>query len=193
MIEMSVAGLALDISNRTPIILLRDPSGRRQVPIGIDHAQAHNIMAGIQPSTPHRPLSHDLMMSLLEAGKLNLDRIIIHSIEKNSFQAVLKLRLIAPEKGTSSNNSSSILDIDARPSDAIALAVRSKCSIWMFENVVAEASIPVDADADAQDQVEFKRFIDQVSPAALIRHLKNRRSKNEGTIDFPDSKAEPEE
>jgi len=133
------------------------------------------------------------MMSLLEAGKLNLDRIIIHSIEKNSFQAVLKLRLIAPEKGTSSNNSSSILDIDARPSDAIALAVRSKCSIWMFENVVAEASIPVDADADAQDQVEFKRFINQVSPAALIRHLKNRRSNNEGTIDFPDSKAEPEE
>ena len=58
MVEMSVAGIALDASSRTPIVLLRDPSGRRQVPIWIDQAQAHNIMAGLQGDSPPRPLSH---------------------------------------------------------------------------------------------------------------------------------------
>ena len=65
MVEMSVAGLALDASNRNPIVLLRDPSGRRQVPIWIDHAQAHSIMSGIQDTESENPQSHDLMIALL--------------------------------------------------------------------------------------------------------------------------------
>ena len=72
-VEMSVAGLALDASSRSPIVLLRDPSGRRQVPIWIDQAQAHNIMAGIQDSPIPRPLTHDLMVALLKAGNLQLE------------------------------------------------------------------------------------------------------------------------
>ena len=89
---MSVAGIALDASSRTPIVLLRDPSGRRQVPIWIDQAQAHNIMAGLQGTSPPRPLSHDLMAALLVAGGLELDRVIVHAIEDSTFHAVLKLR-----------------------------------------------------------------------------------------------------
>ena len=168
-VEMSVAGLALDASSRSPIVLLRDPSGRRQVPIWIDQAQAHNIMAGIQDSPIPRPLSHDLMVALLKAGNLQLERVIIHAIEDNTFQAVLKLRLKAseeePEEEKTPEESTLLLEIDARPSDAIALAVRTKSSIWMLEEVVAEASIPVDAEADAEDQNEFRRFLDEVSPA----------------------------
>ena len=60
MVEMSVAGIALDASTRSPIVLLRDPSGRRQVPIWIDHAQAQNIQAGLSPQQPPRPLSHEI-------------------------------------------------------------------------------------------------------------------------------------
>ena len=66
MVEMTVAGLALDASNRSPIVLLRDPSGHRQVPIWIDHAQAHNIVAGLQLIDDSQPLTHDLMVSLLK-------------------------------------------------------------------------------------------------------------------------------
>ena len=193
---MHVAGIALDAASRSPIVLLRDPAGRRQVPIWIDQAQAHNIMAGIQGDRPVRPLSHDLMVALLTAGSLSLERVIIHAIEDSTFRALLKLKAAQhdssednrPENNRPENNQTepaegttptvegtdSEIEIDARPSDAIALAVRAGASIWMLEEVVAEASIPVDAEADSEEQDEFRRFLDQVSPAALVRHLQSR-------------------
>ena len=203
MVEMHVAGIALDAASRSPIVLLRDPSGRRQVPIWIDQAQAHNIMAGIQDEPPPRPLSHDLMVALLEAGGLSLERVIIHAIEENTFRAVLKLGVSgagsepsgdategegesvvkdadqaeAPSRPAdeSVQNTANIQEVDARPSDAIALAIRTGSGIWMLEEVVAEASIPVDAEADSEEQDAFRRFLDQVSPAALVRHLESRQ------------------
>ena len=160
MVEMRVAGIALDAASRSPIVLLRDPSGRRQVPIWIDQAQAQNILAGLSDDIPPRPLSHDLMASLLEIGGLTLERVIIHAIEDNTFRAVLKLS----RAGGGS-------ELDARPSDAIALALRTGSSIWMLEEVVADASIPVDAEADAEDDADFRRFLDAVSPAELVRQI----------------------
>jgi bifunctional DNase/RNase len=171
MVEMSVAGIALDAASRSPIVLLRDPSGRRQVPIWIDQAQAQNILSGINGEQPPRPLSHDLMVSLLRAGGLSLERVIIHAIEDNTFRAVL--RLTTTSTGVSS-------ELDARPSDAIALALRTGSSIWMLEEVVADASIPVDAEADAIDQEDFRRFLDRTSPAQLIRHLRSVRPSEPG-------------
>ncbi len=173
MVEMSVAGIALDAASRTPIVLLRDPSGRRQVPIWIDQAQAHNIMAGLQSSESPRPLSHDLMAALLLVGELSLERVIIHAIEDDTFRAVLKLSRDAPTNEQDETEEDDI-DVDARPSDAIALAVRTGSGIWMLEEVVAEASIAVDAEADARDQSDFNRFVDELSPAALVRHLRGR-------------------
>ncbi|MFM1798851.1 MAG: hypothetical protein RLZZ117_1129 [Cyanobacteriota bacterium] len=161
MVEMQVAGIALDAASRSPIVLLRDPSGRRQVPIWIDQAQAQNILAGINRERPPRPLSHDLMAQILTMGDLRLERVIVHAIEDNTFRAVLKL--------VHANGESN--DLDARPSDAIALALRTGSGIWMLEEVVADASIPVDAEADAEDQEDFRRFLDRTSPAELIRHL----------------------
>ena len=160
MVEMRVAGIALDAASRSPIVLLRDPSGRRQVPIWIDQAQAQNILAGLSDDIPPRPLSHDLMASLLEIGGLTLERVIIHAIEDNTFRAVLKL------SGAGGGS-----ELDARPSDAIALALRTGSGIWMLEEVVADASIPVDAEADAEDAADFRRFLDAVSPAELVRQI----------------------
>ena len=184
---MSIAGLALDASSRSPIILLRDPSERRQVPIWIDHAQAHNIMAGITDDHPKIPLSQDLMMALIEAGGLHLDSVIIHAIEETTFQAVLKLKTDANTKTKGQDASPSIIEIKSRPSDAIALAVRSKCSIWMLEKVVMEASMPVDPHADQKDQKDFREFINQISPSLLIRHLKEEDKTIEGPLDSKDS------
>ena len=173
MIEMHVAGIGLDAASRSPIVLLRDSSGRRQVPIWIDQAQAQNILAGLSDEAPSRPLSHDLMVSLLEAGGLRLDRVIIHTIEASTFRAVLKLSQAAGDGAAEeAAKAGARLELDARPSDAIALALRTGSSIWMLEEVVADASIPVDAEADAEDQDNFRRFLDSTSPAELVRHLK---------------------
>ena len=174
---MSVAGIALDAASRTPMVLLRDSSGRRQVPIWIDQAQAHNIMAGLQGGAPPRPLSHDLMAALLVAGGLELERVIVHAIEDSTFHAVLKLRPDLDEAELAENEVLELIEVDARPSDAIALAIRTGSCIWMLEEVVAEASIPVDAEADAEDQDAFSRFVDDLSPAALVRHLRNQASE----------------
>jgi hypothetical protein len=162
MVEMRVAGIALDAASRSPIVLLRDPSGRRQVPIWIDQAQAQNILAGFESEPPPRPLSHDLMATLLSAGGMTLERVVIHTIEDSTFRAVLRL-----QKPTGNT-----VDLDARPSDAIALALRTHSSIWMLEEVVADASIPVDVEADAEEKADFRRFLDRTSPAELIRHLR---------------------
>ena len=186
MVEMSVAGIALDAASRTPIVLLRDPSGRRQVPIWIDQAQAHNIMAGLQSSESPRPLSHDLMAALLLVGELTLERVIIHAIEDDTFRAVLKLSRDAPTNEQDETEEDDI-DVDARPSDAIALAVRTGSGIWMLEEVVAEASIAVDAEADARDQSDFNRFVDELSPAALVRHLRGRDPDPENPNDDTDN------
>jgi len=170
MVEMRVAGIALDAASRSPIVLLRDPGSRRQVPIWIDQAQAQNILAGLGDDKPPRPLSHDLMVALLEAGDLQLERVIIHAIEESTFRAVLKLSRSEGKPG---------LELDARSSDAIALAVRTGSSIWMLEEVVADASMPVDAEADAEDAADFRRFLDSVSPAELVRHLSKAKPEPE--------------
>jgi len=182
MVEMSVAGIALDAASRSPIVLLRDPSGRRQVPIWIDQAQAQNILAGINRERTPRPLSHDLMAQLMAAGGLILSRVIIHAIEDNTFRAVLKL----------TNATGEALELDARPSDAIALALRTGSTIWMLEEVVVDASIPVDAEADAVDQEDFRRFLDQTTPAALIRHLGLTRQDDPSTTESPAGEDDPE-
>ncbi|MEB3325682.1 MAG: bifunctional nuclease family protein [Cyanobacteriota bacterium] len=178
MVEMQVAGIALDAASRSPIVLLRDPSGRRQVPIWIDQAQAQNILAGMNRERPPRPLTHDLMAQLLNLAGLRLERVVVHAIEDNTFRAVLKL----------SNEAGESNEVDARPSDAIALALRTGSSIWMLEEVVADASIPVDAEADAEDQEDFRKFLDRTSPAELIRHL--HKAAPEGTANDAEAKGE---
>lgn len=187
MVEMRVAGIALDAASRSPIVLLRDPSGRRQVPIWIDQAQAQNILAGLSDELPTRPLSHDLMADLIEAGGLQLDRVVIHTIEDTTFRAVLKLSAASDgEVGKpGEETAASSIELDARPSDAIALALRTGSSIWMLEEVVADASIPVDAEADAQEQDNFRRFLDSTSPADLVRHLKQARPEADQPWDEP--------
>jgi bifunctional DNase/RNase len=192
MVEMQVAGIALDAASRSPIVLLRDPSGRRQVPIWIDQAQAQNILAGLNADPPPRPLSHDLMVALLKAGGLQLDRVIIHAIEASTFQAVLKLSPAGPKDNTPpgkpkrspSPSHTPSIELDARPSDGIALALRTGSPIWMLEEVVADASIPVDAEADADEQANFRRFLDQTSPADLVRHLSKAKPEADGAPDL---------
>jgi bifunctional DNase/RNase len=153
MIEMKVAGIALDAATRSPIVLLRDAAERRALPIYIGQDQAKAIISALENHTPPRPLTHDLMVNILQEWNMTLERIIIHSLQDNTFYAVLTVRQGEVKK-----------DIDARPSDAIALALRTNSPIWVMEEVIADASIPVDRDADEAERRAFREFISKLRP-----------------------------
>ncbi len=157
MIEMKVAGIALDAVNRSPIVLLKDATDRRALPIYINQDQAKAIIGAMENQRPPRPLTHDLFANLLEAWGMSLERVIIHSIRDATFYAILSVRQGEVKK-----------EIDARPSDAIAIALRTNSPIWVMEEVVADASIPVDRDADEAEQRAFREFLSNLRPEDLI-------------------------
>ena len=159
MIEMNVAGIALDAITRSPIVLLKDATERRALPIYIGQDQARSIMNVIDNKTPQRPLTHDLLANFVGIWDILVEKVIIHALEDNTFYAVLCTR-----QGTVTK------EIDCRPSDAIALALRTNSPIWVVEEVISEASIPVDRDADEEDRQAFREFVDNLSPEALIRN-----------------------
>ncbi len=162
MIEMTVAGIALDATNRrTPIVLLKDGSGRRALPIWIGDNEARAILMALEQQRTPRPMTHDLMANLLTAWGMTLERVVIHSLEDNTYYAVLTVRQGDQRK-----------EIDARPSDAIALALRCDSPIWVMEAVVADASIPVDRDADEEERLAFRQFLDSIRPEDFIQQAR---------------------
>ncbi|MBR8830546.1 MAG: hypothetical protein N5P05_003925 [Chroococcopsis gigantea SAG 12.99] len=158
MIEMKVAGIALDAVTRSPIVLLKDGSDRRALPIYIGQDQAKAIIGALEQQKPPRPLTHDLIVSVFNTWDLQLERIIIHSLQDNTFYAVLCLKKGEVKK-----------EMDCRPSDAIAIALRTNTPIWVMEEVIADASIPVDRDADEEERKAFREFIAKLRPEDLIQ------------------------
>lgn len=159
MIEMKVAGIALDAVTRSPIVLLKDSGDRRALPIYIGQDQAKAIISALEKQTPPRPLTHDLLVSVLETGNMILERVLIHSLQDNTFYALLCVRQGEVKK-----------EIDARPSDAIAVALRTGAPIWVMEEVIADASIPVDRDADEAERLAFREFVSNLRPQDIIQH-----------------------
>ena len=159
MIEMTVAGIALDAATRAPIVLLRDTTDRRALPIWISQEQARAIMFALERQAPPRPLTHDLLVNMLQQWEMTLERIIIHSLQDSTFFAVLKIR-----------HGEEFKEIDARPSDAIALALRLDAPIWVMEEVVADASIPVNHEADEQEREAFRDFLAGLNPSDFIHN-----------------------
>jgi uncharacterized protein len=153
MIEMKVAGIALDAVSRSPIILLKDASDRRALPIYISQEQAKAIVNALERQTPPRPFTHDLMVNIFDSCDIKVDRITINSLQDNTFYASIVI-----------NNHGVLKEIDARPSDAIAIAIRTKAPIWVIEEV------PVDRDADEQERQAFRSFVSNLRPDDLIRN-----------------------
>jgi len=168
MIEMKVAGIALDAVTRSPIALLKDGAERRALPIYIGQDQAKAIIGALEGQKPPRPLTHDLMGSIFASWDMEVTRAIIHSLQDNTFYALLCLK-----RGEETR------EIDCRPSDAIAIAIRTKSPIWVMEEVVAEASIPVDRDADEEEQQAFREFVANLRPEDFTRDSSSGKSSGE--------------
>ncbi len=147
--EVDVLGVRVEMPSNQPIVLLRETSGERYVPIWIGAVEATAIAFAQQGVVPPRPLTHDLMKELLAATGSELSEVRITDVQDGVFFATLVL-----DSGA---------EVSARPSDSIALALRTGTTIYCSEEVLAEAGIA--APAEEEDEVEaFREFLDHVSP-----------------------------
>tara|TARA_Y100001978_G_C23606829_1_gene391578 strand:+ start:24 stop:539 length:516 start_codon:yes stop_codon:yes gene_type:complete len=154
MIQMYVAAIALDARNGHPIVMLNDSTKRRALPIWIGMAEANAIGRALENSTkPERPLTHDLLLNMITALGYKVERVEINELSSNTYFATIRLKVedsrVEADKA-----------IDARPSDAIALALRAEAPIFVSAQVVADGTIPADFEKDEEEAEEFKKFID---------------------------------
>lgn len=152
MIEMNLAGVRVELPSNQPIVLLREQEGERFLPIWIGAAEAAAIAFALQGIVTPRPMTHDLMKTVLEEIGISMDRIVITDLKEGTFYATIQM-----------HRNGSSFEISSRPSDAIALAVRLNCPIFADEDVLTEASILIPNDEE-QEVEKFKEFLDQVKP-----------------------------
>jgi bifunctional DNase/RNase len=147
--EVDVIGVRVEMPSNQPIVLLREVSGDRYLPIWIGAVEATAIAFAQQGVVPPRPLTHDLIKDLLTATGHDLSEVRITEMKDGIFYAVLVF--------------DSGIEVSARPSDSIALALRTGSKIVCAEDVLDEAGLEV--PDEQEDEVEkFREFLDQVSP-----------------------------
>ncbi|OFW32994.1 MAG: hypothetical protein A2074_03205 [Candidatus Aquicultor primus] len=152
MFEMEVHGVNLDILTNQPVIILRDNSTSRYLPIWIGQFEATAILMEIQGIRPSRPLTHDLLKTIIDKLSAEVESVVISDLKEGTFYAQIHM-----------STNSSKLQIDARPSDAIALAVRTKVPIFADESVLDQAAILSETGED--EEVErFREFLDNIRP-----------------------------
>ena len=157
MIEMFVAAIALDARNGHPIVLLNDSTKRRALPIWIGMAEANAINRALENQKPERPMTHDLLLNTVHMLGYKVKQVEINELSSNTYYATIILLIDDPEHKLDTTR-----HIDARPSDAIALALRAKCPIFVSAQVVADGTIPADYEKDEEEAQEFKKFIDNL-------------------------------
>lgn len=167
MIEMELGGLGFDPRNMSPIVLLRDKEERNFLPIWIGMFEAAAIAMELQEFKPPRPMTHDLIKSIIYNFGAKVDRVVISEIREDTFYAVIELAF-EPEEGEILTEEDKI-HIDARPSDAIAIAVRCQAPIFVSEQVMLKAKM-VNTEKDEEETRKFKSFIDNVSPEDFIKY-----------------------
>ena len=152
MIELNLVGVRLEVPSQQPIVLLRERTGERYLPIWIGTVKATAIAFAQQGVVTPRPMTHDLLKNILEEIGVHIERIVITELREGTYYATIQM----------SRNGSSY-EVSSRPSDAIALAVRVNVPIFANEDVLAEASIII-KDEEEQEVEKFREFLDQVTP-----------------------------
>ena len=155
MISMTLEGVRVETPTNQPIVLLRETEGSRFLPIFIGIREAEAIVFGTQGIVTKRPLTHDLLRDVLGELGFSLVRVVITELRENTFYANLELER---------NGEAHV--VSARPSDAIALAVRTQTPLFAESAVLEEAGVEFEADAEEEeDEVEkFRNFLDSVTP-----------------------------
>jgi bifunctional DNase/RNase len=153
--EMVVYGVSFDMVGKQPIILLKSVDGNEFLPIWIGHPEAAAILMKLQDAETPRPMTHDLMAAVFEEIGLECEKIAITELRENTFYATITLK-----------SGDQQIDIDARPSDAVALSVRTGAPIFVADDVITESAIEFEHEVEDSEEIvdKFKQFLDEVTP-----------------------------
>jgi bifunctional DNase/RNase len=157
-IEMTIKGLMVDPITNMPIVILQDKTGDRVLPIWVGIFEANAIALQIENITTPRPMTHDLLRNVIHDLRASVQKIVVCDLQENTFYALIYLTL-----------NGETVAIDARPSDAIALALRTRAPIFVEEGVIDHAKT-VDFSADKTDADRLHKWLESLDPDELGKY-----------------------
>lgn len=152
MVQMKVWKLALDERTDTPVVILQETSGKRILPIWIGQAEARAIAMELAKQKFQRPLTHDLMKTIIQGLGARIRKVTIGDLKDNTFYAKLFVE-----------KDDEIIGIDARPSDSIALALRTKAPIYVADELLRDYPVTKDLSDDERAEA-LRRYLDELNP-----------------------------
>jgi bifunctional DNase/RNase len=158
-IEMNIKGLMIDPITNMPIIILRDQEGQRILPIWVGVFEANAIALQIENVQTPRPMTHDLLKNIIDDLSAQVERIVVTELKENTFYALIHLR----------KNGHSI-EVDARPSDAIALALRTRSPIFVEEAVIQNARSAENSRESSMDVTRLQKWLEGLSDDELGKY-----------------------
>jgi bifunctional DNase/RNase len=152
MIEMNIKGLMVDPITNMPIIILRDPDGQRVLPIWVGVFEANAIALQIENIQTPRPMTHDLLRNVIQDLQAEVEKVVVCDLKENTFYAMIHLQTPGGP-----------VAIDSRPSDAIALALRTRAPILVEEKVIDNAK-GIDFASEKQDSERLQQWLESLDP-----------------------------
>jgi bifunctional DNase/RNase len=157
-IEMTIKGLMVDPITNMPIVLLRDKDGHKVLPIWVGIFEANAIALQIENIATPRPMTHDLLRNVIHDLKAAVQKVVVCDLQENTFYALIYLTV-----------NGDTVAIDARPSDAIALALRTRAPIFVEETVIDNAK-PVDFSSESADSDRLQKWLEGLDPDDLGKY-----------------------
>jgi bifunctional DNase/RNase len=157
-IEMTIKGLMVDPITNMPIIILRDQDGQKVLPIWVGVFEANAIALQMENVATPRPMTHDLLRNVISDLNATVQKVVVSDLKDNTFYALIHLLLGGNQ-----------LAVDARPSDAIALALRAKAPIFVEENVIDHAKT-IDFSSEKSDSERLQRWLESLDPEELGKY-----------------------
>ena len=157
-IEMTIKGLMIDPITNMPIVILKDKAGDRVLPIWVGVFQANAIALQIENISTPRPMTHDLIKNILTEIEAEVQRIVVSDLRDNTFYAMIYL-----------DRDGETIAIDARPSDAIALALRTRAPIFVEDSVV-ESAKGLDLSKEPTDSERLQKWLEGLNPDDLGKY-----------------------
>ena len=157
-IEMTIKGLMVDPITNMPIVILRDKDGQRVLPIWVGVFEANAIALQIENVTPQRPMTHDLLNNVIHDLRADIQKIVVSDLKDNTFYALIYL-----------NIGGEVTAVDARPSDAIALALRARAPIYVEDRVIDSAK-SVDLAPEKQDSERLQKWLENLDADQMSKY-----------------------